>query len=98
MRTRFILLTIATAVATAGLLAVTPATAQAPEYRAPRAPDGRPDLNGIWQALNTAHWDIEPHAAGPSMAGSPTPPRPPRGRSWLANRPLSRRPRTGRSR
>ena len=32
--------------------------------------------------------------------GSPTPwmPRPPRGRSWLANRPLSRRPRTGRSR
>ena len=67
MRTRFILLTIATAVATAGLLAVTPATAQAPEYRAPRAPDGRPDLNGIWQALNTAHWDIEPHAAGPSM-------------------------------
>ena len=67
MRTQFILLTIATAVATAGLLAVTPATAQAQEYRAPRAPDGRPDLNGIWQALNTAHWDIEPHPAGPSM-------------------------------
>ena len=41
--------------------------AQTPEYRAPRAPDGRPDLNGIWQALNTAHWDVEPHAAGPSV-------------------------------
>ena len=23
----------------------------APAYRAPRAPDGHPDLNGIWQAL-----------------------------------------------
>ena len=67
MRTRLIVLTIATAVAIAGVLAVTPATAQAPEYRAPRAPDGNPDLNGIWQALNTAHWDIEPHAAGPSV-------------------------------
>ncbi len=67
MRTRLIVLTIATAVATAGVLAVTPATAQAPEYRAPRAPDGNPDLNGIWQALNSAHWDIEPHAAGPGV-------------------------------
>lgn len=24
---------------------------------------GKPDLNGIWQALGTAHWDIEAHAA-----------------------------------
>ncbi len=68
MRTRYMVLTIAAAVAAAGLLlVVTTATAQAPAYRAPRAPDGRPDLNGIWQALNTAHWDIEPHAAGPSV-------------------------------
>lgn len=39
-------------------------------YRAPRAPDGRPDLNGVWQALNTAHWDIQDHAArqGPLFA------------------------------
>ena len=54
-------------VVTAGLLTLAPVIAQTPEYRAPRAPDGRPDLNGIWQALNTAHWDIEPHAAGPSV-------------------------------
>ena len=54
-------------VVTVGLLAVAPGVAQSPEYRAPRGPDGRPDLNGIWQALNTAHWDVEPHAAGPSV-------------------------------
>jgi hypothetical protein len=29
----------------------------------PRAPDGRPDLSGIWQALNTAAWDIQDHGA-----------------------------------
>ena len=34
-------------------------------YRAPRTADGRPNLNGIWQALNTAHWDIQDHAARP---------------------------------
>ena len=32
-------------------------------YRAPRTPGGNPDLNGIWQALGSAHWDIEDHAA-----------------------------------
>ena len=68
MRTRVIALMVAAAVAAAGLsLVVTTATAQAPAYRMPRAPDGHPDLNGIWQTLNTAHWDIEPHAAGPSV-------------------------------
>ena len=36
--------------------------AQAP-YRAPRTADGKPDLNGVWQALNTANWDIQDHAA-----------------------------------
>jgi hypothetical protein len=25
------------------------------EYRAPRGPNGKPDLNGIWQALNEAN-------------------------------------------
>jgi len=35
--------------------------------RAGRAADGHADLNGIWEALNTANWDIEDHspAAGP---------------------------------
>ena len=42
---------------------MTPTAAQDTDYRAPRTADGRPDLNGIWQVLGSAHWDIEPHAA-----------------------------------
>jgi hypothetical protein len=32
----------------------------------------RPNLNGIWQALNTANWDVQSHAAaaGPSALGA----------------------------
>jgi hypothetical protein len=30
-----------------------------------RAADGKASLNGIWQALGTAHWDIEDHEARP---------------------------------
>jgi hypothetical protein len=46
---------------------------QAPAYRAPRASDGHADLNGIWQALNTANYDIEVHVARPAMALRPGP-------------------------
>src|SRR5437899_5056548 len=45
-----------------------PGLAQTPVYRAPRAADGKPDLNGIWQALNEANYDIELHMARPAMA------------------------------
>ena len=43
---------------------------QAQVYTAPRTPDGKPDLNGIWEAINTANWDIQDHAArmGPVAA------------------------------
>jgi hypothetical protein len=34
-------------------------------YRAARLADGRPNLNGIWQALTTANWDLEDHEAQP---------------------------------
>jgi hypothetical protein len=43
------------------------------EYRAPRGPDGKPDLNGIWQALNEANFDIEAHIARSAMALRPGP-------------------------
>ena len=32
-------------------------------YAGPRTPEGQPDLNGIWQSLNAASWDIRPHNA-----------------------------------
>src|SRR5437879_3885398 len=37
-------------------------------YKGPRMPDGKPNLSGIWQALNTANWDLQDHAARPSLA------------------------------
>jgi hypothetical protein len=41
---------------------------QTPAYRAPRTDGGKPDLNGIWQTLNEANYDLEGHAARPAMA------------------------------
>ena len=35
-------------------------------YKASRTADGQPDLNGYWQAVNTANWDIEEHGTAPS--------------------------------
>jgi hypothetical protein len=46
---------------------VLPAIGQTAKYRAPRI-DGKPDLNGIWQTLNEADYDLEGHAARPAMA------------------------------
>jgi hypothetical protein len=56
------------------LLGCSPASAPAgspPEAERvdlPRAYDGNPDLNGIWQAIGTAHWNLEDH---PASAGPP---------------------------
>ena len=45
------------------LVALDPALAQ----DIPRLPDGRPDFNGIWQVINEANWDLEPHIARHSV-------------------------------
>jgi hypothetical protein len=37
--------------------------AQTPGNTLPRTPDGKPDLSGIWQVMNTAAWDIQDHTA-----------------------------------
>jgi hypothetical protein len=70
--------TVITAVAAAAvgaLLAVEamPVAGQTPPYRAPRSADGKPDLNGIWQALNEANFDIQAHMARPALALRPGP-------------------------
>jgi hypothetical protein len=42
-------------------------------YRAPRGADGKPDLNGIWQAVGEANYDLQAHVARPAMALRPGP-------------------------
>jgi len=72
---------IVAALAVIGLATAAPMAAQAQAkpraaatYKAPRGPDGKhPDLNGVWQAMNTAGWDIEPHAARAALQLRPGP-------------------------
>lgn len=72
---------IVAALAVIGLAVAAPAAAQAQAkpkaaatYKAPRGPDGKhPDLNGVWQVMNTAGWDIEPHAARAALQMRPGP-------------------------
>jgi hypothetical protein len=79
MRNQFQVLTMAISasavVAVLGLAAAIPIAGQAPVYKAPRNPaDGKANLNGIWQAVNTANWDLQAHSAyalpGLSQLGS----------------------------
>lgn len=39
----------------------------------PRLASGQPDLNGIWQAMGNAHWDIEPHMPRAALQMRPGP-------------------------
>jgi len=72
---------IVAALAVVGLAMAAPVAAQAQPkakaaaaYKAPRGPDGKhPDLNGVWQAMNSAGWDIEPHAARAALQMRPGP-------------------------
>ena len=55
-------------VSAAGALAVSqmirePVEGQAPDIKVLRTVDGKPNLNGIWQAVGTAHWNLQDHQA-----------------------------------
>jgi hypothetical protein len=52
---------------------IAPLAGQSTAYRPPRTAAGKPDLNGIWQALNEANYDLEGHVARPAMAVRPGP-------------------------
>ena len=52
------------------VLASTSAAAQTPAL--PRTPDGKPNLQGIWQVLNTAAWDLQDHSARLGVPGGQT--------------------------
>jgi len=47
------------------VFAVAAASAQADGVltEIPEAAEGRPDLSGVWQAVNSAHWNLEPHVS-----------------------------------
>jgi len=55
----------------AATVQVAPAAPRA--YVAPRGAGGHPDMNGVWEVMNTANWDIEPHAARAALAFRPGP-------------------------
>ena len=49
------------------VLALFVTTQPAAAQDVPRLSDGHPDMNGIWQVLNEANYDLEPHMARHSM-------------------------------
>src|SRR5216117_1615778 len=53
----------AVAAVVAVLLRVGVPTTATEEIAFPRTADGKPDLNGIWQTMGTANWDLEDHSA-----------------------------------
>jgi hypothetical protein len=61
--TGWTILSTALALAFLGWLMEAPAAQAPPGAQIPRTADGRPNLAGIWQAVNAASWDIEDHHA-----------------------------------
>jgi hypothetical protein len=49
------------------------ALGDAPAFKPRHLADGHPDLNGVWQAMDNANYDIEPHLARAALALRPGP-------------------------
>jgi hypothetical protein len=59
--------------AVVALVSLSPLTGQTRTPTIPRLPNGKPNMNGIWQVLNTANWDLQAHSARPALAMRPGP-------------------------
>lgn len=46
-----------------------PSSRPAAPYAGPRTSDGKPDLNGVWQVLSSAHWNLEAHSPEEGVPG-----------------------------
>jgi hypothetical protein len=69
-RRRWTIATIVFAATTLSLAVILIARQAPASSRARRTAEGKPDLSGIWQATNTANWDLQAHPAhgGPMLA------------------------------
>jgi hypothetical protein len=67
----------AAAVTAVVVLNIPHASGQQSASNTPAAPaqhpriEGKPNMSGVWQALNEANWDLEAHAARPGMVTQP---------------------------
>jgi hypothetical protein len=73
MRTRIALAIFAAAAAVSAAVLLdgtAPVSAQSQSAAIPRTADRKPDFTGLWQAMNTANWDLQAHEArrGPVIA------------------------------